>query len=92
MLGILGIFFENVTGENFVGNIGETLKLLLGKKNFCLGIWVKFLKILSWEKFYLGKLGIYYLGKFHCPYLLNKVFVKNFIKGSVRTNCVKECV
>ena len=53
---------------------------------------MKFLKILSWEKFYLGKLGIYYLGKFHCPYLLNKVFVKNFIKGSVRTNCVKECV
>ena len=58
LLKMLGIFCNNVTWENS-WILVKFLNCYLGK--FCLGIWVNFLKVLSWEN--LVKVGKILFGK-----------------------------
>ena len=80
MLGILGIFFENVTGENFVGNIGETLKLLLGKKKFLFGNMGEIFENIILGKILFGKIGNILLGKISLPIFVEQSLCEKFYK------------
>ena len=86
---MLGIFFENVPVGKLVWNIGQILKLLLGK-TFAWEPWWTFWKYYLgktwWKlgKFHLGKFnvrkfGISYLGKSWCPCFAEQKLWKLFI-------------
>ena len=102
LLAMLGIFFQNVPAGNLFGTLAKFWNFYLGKllfgnlgepfESIILGKLGESWENFTWENFMWENLEFLIWENFVAHICWTKAVWKNFIKGSVRTNFVEECV